>query len=483
MSIVEDCEYGDIEVNKYRLFGFIPLFETRKNQRYEWISIFGIPLLKLKHQPDKDIYRLFAILPVLTVKKRRKYPYAKLTKRYNTILESLRLKYKKGHKIDIGFQVIFDSVFPAKPLFEKMLNDDMFNPSIIVIPDISRGEENMYEQMDKTYKTLSAKYPNVYKSWDEDEKTFKDFSKNLDIVCSANPYEPMTHKLYRINKLAKKNLLSIYFNYGYPAVSFARRVASLGSLSKMWKVFSESDAIMDEFKKYMKNHGESLVLAGYMKLDELAEQKIIPHERKIVILAPHHTIEDKYEKTIGLSNFLKYAELFKELPKLYPQIDFIFRPHPLLKVTLAKETVWGKEKTEKYFEEIQQSPNLIFQDGGDYFETFANSDGIIHDCSSFLAEYMFTEKPVCYMLRNREAVDKYFMDNGKRIISHCYQAYKKEDIIKYLDNVILNGNDTMAKDRIEFVNSELKVNYPNVSEFVLNYLKNTINTQEGSDIE
>ena len=395
----------------------------------------------------------------------------KLYSKYKKVVQNLNEKIKNNQKIKVSFLVIFDSVFPAEPLYQKMLEDEFFEPQIIVIPDTSRGEDNMYIQMEKTYKTLNAKYKNVQKSWDEKHQKFIDFSKEMDIVCSANPYDGMTHKLYRIGKLSKKDILPIYFNYGYPAVLWARRVAALDSLSKMWKVFSESPATMEEYSNSMKTHGENLVLAGYMKMDNLAKQPIRKRERKTIIIAPHHTIEAKFRNSIGLSNFLEYAELFQELPKKYPQIDFIFRPHPLLRVTLAQNHIWGQEKTDKYFKDLEKNPNLTYQACGDYFETFANSDGIIHDCSSFLAEYMFTGKPVCYMLKTKDSIDKFFMNNGKQILENCYKAFSKEEIYDYIDNVIIKGNDPMATKREEFAKKELMVNYPNVSTFVLDYIK------------
>lgn len=478
-SRLEDCEYGDIEVRRYNLFGFLPLFCSKKNNKYKHIKVLGVPVLKIKNTPAKEEYKLFDFLPILSVKKYVKYPYSKLDIHYHDVIRGLKAKINSGEKIRVCFMVIFDSVFPAKPLFEKMLEDDMFEPFILVIPDKARGDEHMFKEMEKTYNSLSQKYSCVFKSLDSDGKKFIDYSDKMDMVCSANPYETMTNRLYRIGKLCKKNILPIYFNYGYPAVTFARRVASLGSLAKMWKVFSESDAIMSEYAKCMQTHGVNLVLAGYMKLDELAVQKQLSRARKKIIIAPHHTIEDKFKSSIGLSNFLIYADLFKELPKMYPQIDFVFRPHPLLKVALQKDEIWGEEKTKKYFEEITQNPNLIYQDGGDYFETFMNSDGIIHDCSSFLAEYMFTQKPTCYMLRNEESIEKYFMKNGQKILEHCYQAYSKEDIVSFLDNVILDGNDTLKSKRIDFVNKKMMVNYPNVSKFVLDYIKEKLLNTEG----
>lgn len=443
----------------------VEAFKNNKMISTLWYKIYSHIIKSLK---NKDVsinaqnHRDFQILQ-------------KQHEKYREKVDELKNKVKNNQKVKVAFLVVFDSVFPGERLFEQMLQDELFEPFIVTIPDISRGEENKFRQMDKTYKTLSEKYPNyVYKSWDDKKQEFIDFSEKMDMVCLANPYDSMTYELYRIEKLASKNILPIYFNYGYPAVNFAREVASLYSLSLVWKLFSESKYTLKEYSRVMLSKGKNLVLAGYMKMDNLAEQKKQQRIRKKIIIAPHHTIETRYKSLIGLSNFLQYADFFKELPKLYPQIDFIFRPHPLLKVTLEKEENWGKEKTDNYFKEIQKNKNLIYQEGGDYFETFVNSDGIIHDCSSFLAEYMFTKNPGCYMLAGKDSIEKYFMENGKAILKHYYQAFQKEDIINYIDTVILGGVDPKKEKRERFVTKELMVNYPNVSKFVIEYIKKKI---------
>lgn len=84
---------------------------------------------------------------------------------------------------------------------------------------------------------------------------------------------------------------------------------------------------------------------------------------------------------------------------------------------------------------------------------------------------MFTGKPVCYMLKTKDSIDKFFMNNGKQILENCYKAFSEEEIYDYIDNVIIKGNDPMAAKRKEFAKKELMVNYPNVSTFVLDYIK------------
>lgn len=73
-------------------------------------------------------------------------------------------------------------------------------------------------------------------------------------------------------------------------------------------------------------------------MDKLASIEYKNKTRKQILLCPHHTINTK---ELDLSNFLTYSDLFLELPQLYPDVDFIFRPHPLLKYNLTK--YWGEQ--------------------------------------------------------------------------------------------------------------------------------------------
>lgn len=53
-----------------------------------------------------------------------------------------------------------------------MQNDDIFEPFILVIPDVARGEERMFYEMDKVYKWALQRYDRVFKSYDEKRKVF-----------------------------------------------------------------------------------------------------------------------------------------------------------------------------------------------------------------------------------------------------------------------------------------------------------------------
>jgi hypothetical protein len=402
----------------------------------------------------------------------RYFSYFRQQEKYRETVLRIWEKFADGGKVRIGFFIIYDSVFSARPLYEAMLQDEHFYPFIIVAPDVLRGIDNMIDQSRKTYDSLSRKYKNVYVGYDEVTGDFIDFSDRIDMAYFASPYDEMTHEYFTVQYLMKKCILPIHTNYGYLMSRYSRKISRLPSYNYFWKVFTESEKNMSELKRFQPLKGRNAVVSGYCKMDGLAAQKVIPRTRKRIIIAPHHAIPNSY--IIEYSNFLEYADLFLELPQKYPDIDFVFRPHPLLFITLRKVQYWGNEKVDKYLEDLLRNENIMYSTEGEYLDIFANSDGMIHDCGSFLAEYLFTGKPACYMLKNRKVIKKNLAGSGLPCLKNHYKAYNEGDILSYINNVIIQGNDSMERHRIDFVEKKLKVNYPNVANFIKDYIKKEI---------
>ena len=53
-------------------------------------------------------------------------------------------------------------------------------------------------------------------------------------------------------------------------------------------------------------------------------------------------------KTLPLSDFLRYYDLILELHMIFPNVDFVFRPHPRLFTTLVNNNFWTQEEMERY---------------------------------------------------------------------------------------------------------------------------------------
>lgn len=398
--------------------------------------------------------------------------YLNIQKKYLLIKEKIKKNIKANKKIRVGFIVNLASSFAARPVFEKMLNDDIFEPSIIVVPFASEGSEDFRISTYQTsLKQLSEKYQKVLAGYDVDKKEMIDYTDTIDIAFLPTSAECDIPSPYNIFDLIKKGILTYYCSYAWQMTNLCRdkkygEYDNFG-LNLIYTIFSETQFNIDDFVKFQPTQDYNRVVAGYVKMDKLASIEKRNSLRKRIIIAPHHSIHG-----IGLcSQFLKYANYIQELPNLYPDIDFIFRPHPCLLSTLKTQQYWGEEKTENYMNKLLSNKNIIFDNEDEYFDLFINSDGIIHDCGSFLPEYLMTENPPCYVLRDETAKEEYFNALGKACVEHCYQAFSNADIKKYIENVVLKGNDTMKDKRIEFVNNNLKVNYPNVASYIINYIK------------
>ena len=401
--------------------------------------------------------------------------YPKLEKHYNAVCKKLKEKIKIKQKISVAFIVIYDASFYAKRIFEKMLNDDIFDSSIIIAPDITRGEENMYYQLDKSYQTYTALYgKRVLRGYVKENDQYIDYSDSFDIFYFSNPYDDMTHTFFQVNYIKTKNALTFNMEYGHVGtLNYTLQVLNIQTISLFWKIFTESCISYDVYRKNQIIKGKNVVISGFYNSDEYSKIKRTVHKQKRIIIAPHHTIGKEFKNTLELSNFLEYADFFLELPRIYTDIDFIFRPHPLLVPRLKKDDIWGVEKTDSWLDDLLANRNVTYSKGGDFYELFVNSDAMIHDCGSFLLEYLFTGYPCCYMLKKNSPLKKEFTKFGIVCLNQYYQAFEKNDIINFIDNVVLKGNDPLKTKREKFAKKYLYQNH-STSERIIDEIKKAI---------
>lgn len=399
---------------------------------------------------------------------KRKNAFSKYADQYCKQIEKLR----KAKKIRVCFSVVYDSVFPAECVFNEMLKDDYFEPFILVIPDAVRGDENMFYQMNKTYKSLSKKYKNVFMAYDKASDKFIDWHTKIDICIFANPYDGMTKDIYTVEYLSKY-ALCVHIPYGYSGcLSYNKRLYKSDEYSKFWRIYVENNQTYKLIKKYKKSPINNLFVSGYPKMDMLKQYKRQNKQIQIMITS-HHTITP-WRKGLNISQFLRFADYYLTLPKKYPDIKFIFRPHPLLFVKLEQNDMWGKTKSKQYIEKITSFKNVEYQEGGDYFQSFIDSDGIINDCGSFLVESFYFPMPQCFLLKNKKEKRIEFTSYGRKILKHVYRAYKEKDIDNFICSVVLNKCDPLKQARLKLAHKELMVNYPCATDAIITDIKNML---------
>ncbi len=404
-----------------------------------------------------------------------KFTIERIHNNYQKTIKRLQKKIQKGEKIRVCFFVMRDSMFQTRPLFEKMLQTNLFIPFIVVIPDISRGKQFLFSQMEKTYKYLAKQYRDVYMSYNYDSKQFMDWSKDIDIAFFNNPYDEATHQFYRIRRHAKKGILTCYTEYAYTISNrYYRLIKEEVIYDILWKIFALEKLELAALQQN-KINGTNAILTGYCKMDEFITYQKAIRQRPKIIIAPHHSV-GKVE--LALSTFLQYSTFFLSLPARYPQIDFIFRPHPLLWIHLVQRNFWKEQQIGEYIQQISSYPNVEYQNGENYLETFANSDGLIHDCGSFSAEYLFTGNPCCYLLKSPSMTKQNSNCFHRQCLAVHYQAYQEQDIIRFIEQVILNKQDPLKEQRYKFYEQAIKENYPNTSSVILHHILHNLGQDE-----
>ena len=133
------------------------------------------------------------------------------------------------------------------------------------------------------------------------------------------------------------------------------------------------------------------------------------------------------------------------------QACFAFKPHPMLYPTLLR--VWGKERTDAYYDAWRNLPNGQLEEG-EYLGLFKHSDALIHDCVTFLLEYLATGKPTLFVRRpefstsnlTRAALDAYLLH---------YIATDMQAVDAFVQQV-LSGHDPQQRLRLQFISKELR---------------------------
>jgi CDP-glycerol glycerophosphotransferase (TagB/SpsB family) len=92
-------------------------------------------------------------------------------------------------------------------------------------------------------------------------------------------------------------------------------------------------------------------------------------------------------------------------------------------------------------------------ENGEYKGLFNYSDAMIHDCGSFIIEYLYTKKPVMYLVED-ETVIMDANEQTRQAFAVHYHGEKPSDIEQFIKNVI-QGIDSEYEKRDAFFRTHL----------------------------
>lgn len=414
--------------------------------------------------------------------KERRLPHINLAEHQAAFPEKvarLKARIATGARIRATFLVLSPAMFPSRPLFEAMSADSRFDPRVVVVPDLSTSTADGLVAAVRVFNALSRDMPGatVLPAWTDDEVVpWRDISEDSDLVVYNTPYAN-SHFFYNPRFAFGRDFLPIHVNYGYYRSVYDRYVMRMDTYAYFWKALFENEDLMEEYRRNSTIGGSNAWLTGYCKMDQLANKVRRPGERKCILIAPHHSVEGGMNRLLELSNFVLYEKLLLNLPRRYLNINFIFRPHPALFKVLASPRRWGDVRVKAWCEQMRAHPNVRWSSGGDYLQDFADSDAIIQDCGSFLVEYFYTGRPCCYLLKSSKDAKTKFIPFGQDCLRHCHVAYDAEAILRFIDEVVILGRDSLAEARGRFCQERVMVNHPHAAATALDLIKKELDVR------
>jgi len=383
------------------------------------------------------------------------WKYRATERHHQRVVEQLR---KEKRPIKVVFIAIDVAYWRYQHIYELMLADSRFQPTIVLSPCIGHAhQEQEIERLRVYFDTRGISYVD----YDFNSKPFCIREEICpDIIFFPQPYEHLLCKEH--DCLNFYDRLTCYMPYGF-WTSTGKGSYNLHFHNQAWRLYYSTQLHLKEAQRIADNQGRNVRVTGYANADDfLTNAHRSPWRemsdglhRKRIIWAPHFSITSKSSNQPTRAGFLWMAELMIKLAQEYSkQIQITFKPHPALLTQLYQHPEWGIERTNKYYDLWRTMENTQLETG-EFIDLFMTSDAMIHDSGSFVVEYLYTKRPVMFVSKNMQPILDTQSEFGLKAYQQAYIGRTENDIRKFIDEVVLRDDDPMLSQRERFFNDYL----------------------------
>ena len=78
------------------------------------------------------------------------------------------------------------------------------------------------------------------------------------------------------------------------------------------------------------------------------------------------------------------------------------------------------------------------------------------------------------MLKSQKDISKKFTELGKNCLKHSYITYEEQDIVDFINDVVINKKDLKKEQREKFAYEVVMLNYPCASNKAIEYLERVL---------
>ncbi|MCI6232278.1 MAG: hypothetical protein MR630_06675 [Selenomonas sp.] len=371
-------------------------------------------------------------------------------------------------KIVVGILCGYSSEWIGDELYWLLEHSNVFEPYVFALrsrtkPAEEQENQKEYDAFVQDIQRRGLRLVENFNTKEQREYTWQELPVHPDICIWLSPWMYLFQGDLRIWNFPLTTLHT-YIPYGYFVVTNAQKTFYYDQFNQelhnlAWLIFQETAISLKLSEKYCFSGSRNCRYTGYPKMDDyfvprekesslwdsLLSENGTPHAKKI-IYSPHHTLAT--DDVITLSTFASNGKLMLQLARKYSkETVWVFKPHPQLGLKAIRAGLFKSEtEWEAYLDAWKSLPNATVQLSGGYHRLFRESDAIINDSGSFLAEYLFVNKPMLELRRPEQAFNAF----GEKILEEAlYQADGKDaaGIERFIQDVVLKGNDSKASNR------------------------------------
>ena len=208
--------------------------------------------------------------------------------------------------------------------------------------------------------------------------------------------------------------------------------------------FFENEAWVKYYRRQVSSFRQGAIWAavGCPFRDEIAAVGPRLCHRKCVIYAPHWDFRMNGVAESSRGTFAETGKLILDYAKRHRDIEWIFKPHPVLKGKLTQRGLMTEEEVECYYSDWASIGEVM--QSGYYLTAFARSSAMIADgVTSFLPEYTMTDRPLVWINLHRIEL----FPPAKKLGDIVYQVRSLDELEQCLDRIVVHGDDCLKVSR------------------------------------
>ena len=388
-------------------------------------------------------------------------------KNYKKVLT--RIKGKKW-PLNIVFIIGDNQKMVHQDLYNVFENDKRFLLILLVIQKsvLTKNEKNniKFNEEVNYYTEKGFNITNCYIN--NHYLSLKQFDPDI-VFYEQSEHLPEIYQPWNVSKYA----LTFFENNYYTGLFNIDANSLITDFYKsLFRFFVPNEEIKKLLIEKFKNFSNICECIGYSKIDKYIDkntdtQKIWKkHSSFKIIYAPHHSFDSQYK----LSTFKQNGLFLLQLAKKYPETTWIFMPNSKLQESLLKQKIMDQKEIDRYYKEWKDIGNIYTSD--EYISLFKESNLLITDCCSLIAEYLFTKKPTIRLCSNNGIKLTSF---GEELMSGSFQTTENSEIEMILNKLISYHDEKLERRNFlskKFIDLKEK-NFITIYKYILSIINMT----------